>query len=58
MKKLFRFLFRATQNRVERFGYPIVLLTAPKGGINFKVDLKDPNFNRRLSELTKDYSKK
>lgn len=51
MKTIISNLFICIGNRIERFGYPIVMLTGPKNGINFKVDLSDPNFDKPLSEV-------
>lgn len=46
-----KFIFETLTKRIDRFGYPIVKLTAPKNGVNFKVDRNDPNFDKPVNEV-------
>jgi hypothetical protein len=50
--------YKRAQKKIDRFGYPIVQMTAPKIGKPFKVDLNDPNFEKTLAELKKQNSYK
>jgi hypothetical protein len=51
MRKLVSNLLGRLKRKIDRFGYPIVQLTAPKGVIEFKVNRQDPAFFKPLSEL-------
>lgn len=51
MRNLISNLLAKLKAKVDRFGYPIVKLTAPKSGIYVKVNLQDPAFQRPISEL-------
>ena len=49
-----RKLIKAIKARIDRYGYPIVVPTAPKTyASKVKVDVHDPAYFRPLSELKK-----
>jgi len=49
MRILIKAIFRTIKLRTDRIGYPIVVLTANKNNVEFKVNRKDINFNKPLA---------